>query len=44
MVGREVKNVISFEVFVSNRGEKTTPLEAVLNVDLKFGERSGLKI
>lgn len=44
MVGGEVKNVVSVEVSVSNRGENITSLEAVVNANLKFGERSRLKI
>lgn len=41
---REVLIVVSFEVSVSNRSENITSFEAVVNVDLKFAERSKLKI
>lgn len=36
VVGREVKNVVSFEVSVSHRGINITSFEAVVNVHLKF--------
>ena len=37
VVGREVKNGVSFEVSVSHRGINITSFEAVVNVDLEFG-------
>lgn len=43
-VGREVKNVVSFEVSVSHRGINSMSFEAVVNVDLKSGGDIGSRV